>query len=86
MEANEIMTNEEVTEVAEEIVTKESGKLKTAAIGGLAVLFGGLAVQYAIIPVLAKLKAKKQTEKRIKSSADEPVTEDSEILKGFVED
>lgn len=72
METNEIMTNEEVTEavetVAEEIVTKGSGsKLKAAAIGGLAVLIGGLAVQYIVIPTVAKIKAKRQNANTIDS-------------------
>lgn len=64
METNEIMKNEEVTEVvetaAEEITSKGSGKFKTAAIGGLTVLIGGLAVQYIVIPAIAKIRAKKK--------------------------
>lgn len=65
MEANEIMMNDEVTEAvetaAEEIAMTNSGSgLKTAAIGGLTVLIGGLAVQYIVIPTLAKIRAKKQ--------------------------
>ena len=61
MEANEIMRNEEVTEAVEtateEIVSKSSGsKFKTAAIGGLTVLIGGLVVQYVVIPTVVKIK------------------------------
>lgn len=64
MDTNEIMKNEEVTEavetVAEEITNKGSGKFKTAAIGGLTVLIGGLAVQYIAIPTIAKIRARKK--------------------------
>ena len=65
MEPNEIMANEEVVEAAEtaveEIVTKSSGsKFKTAAFGGLAVLIGGLAIQYIVIPTVAKVREKKK--------------------------
>ena len=89
METNEIMTNDEVTEAvetaAEEIVTKGSGsKLKAAAIGGLAVLIGGLAVQYIVIPTVAKIKAKRQNVNAIDSGftvvgADETYDSDEEV-------
>ena len=65
METNEMMMNEEVTEAVETategIVSGGSeGKWKAAAVGGLTVLIGGLAVQYIVIPTIAKIKAKKQ--------------------------
>lgn len=64
MEDNEIMTNEEVTdlvETAENTVSSDgSGKLKMAAVGGLAVLVGGLATQYLFKPAIAKWKARKR--------------------------
>lgn len=64
METNEIMKNEEVTEAVttatDEILKDSSGRFKTAAIGGLTALFGGLAVQYAVIPMIAKIRARKK--------------------------
>lgn len=60
MDANEIMTNEEVVEVTEEILTTDSGKaLKVTAGIGLAILVGGLAYRYILKPTIAKIKAKK---------------------------
>ncbi len=63
MEPNEMMVNEEVvetaTEATEEIVKKSSGKgFKIAAGVGLAIVVGGLAVKYVIIPTANKIKAK----------------------------
>ena len=65
MEPNEMMVNEEVvetaTEATEEIVKKSSGKgFKIVAGVGLAIVVGGLAVKYVIIPTANKNKAKKQ--------------------------
>ena len=62
---NEMMVNEEVvetaTEATEEIVKKSSGKgFRIAAGVGLAIVVGGLAVKYVIIPTANKIKAKKQ--------------------------
>lgn len=61
METNEILTNEEVMNAAEEVVTESSGKtLKALGIFGGAVLIGGLAYKYAVKPIIAKVKAKKE--------------------------
>lgn len=65
MEPNEMMVNEEVvetaTEATEEIVKKSSGKgFKIAAGVGLAIVLGGLAIKYVVIPTANKIKAKKQ--------------------------
>lgn len=67
MEPNEIMTNEEVVEAAEtavdEIVTKSSGcNFKTAALGGLVTLIGGLVIQYVVIPKVVKVREKKKNQ------------------------
>ena len=90
MEPNEMMVNEEVvetaTEATEEIVKKSSGKgFKIAAGVGLAIVVGGLAVKYVIIPTANKIKAKKQqsfilvdTEEVVDSTEQETDEEDSE--------
>ena len=58
---NEIITNEEVMEVTEEIVTANSGRgLKVAAGVGIAVLVGGLAYKYIVKPMIAKSKESKE--------------------------
>lgn len=60
MDANEIMTNEEVVLATEEIATAGSGKgFKVAAGIGLAVLAGGIAYKYIAKPLMAKIKDKK---------------------------
>lgn len=61
MDTNEIMTNEEVVETTEEIVTAAgSGKaIKIAAGVGLSVIIGVVAYQYVAKPMIAKIKAKK---------------------------
>lgn len=65
MEPNEMMVNEKVvetaTEATEEIVKKSSDKgFKIAAGVGLAIVLGGLAIKYVVIPTANKIKAKKQ--------------------------
>ena len=66
MEKDEAMILEEVADTAvEEIGTTNSkGKLKTAAIGGLTALIGGLVVQYVVIPTIAKVRKKKKNSKK----------------------
>lgn len=64
MDTNEIMTNEEVIETTEEIVTASSGKtFKVVAGVGLTVLGGVVAYKYVIKPLVAKIKAKKEQQK-----------------------
>lgn len=60
METENIMTNEEVIEVAEEI-TKNDGYKVLKVVGGigLAVLVGAVAYRYIAKPVIARYKAKK---------------------------
>lgn len=64
MDANEILTNEEVFEATGEVAEACCGKsFKVTAGIGLAVLAGGLAYKYIVKPMVAKLKAKKEQEK-----------------------
>lgn len=82
MEPNEMMVNEEVvetaTEATEEIVKKSSGKgFKITAGVGLAIVVGGLAVKYVIIPTANKIKAKKQQNSTPIDVEAEVVDEDS---------
>lgn len=81
MDANEMM-NEEVMEATEEIVNSGSGKgFKVAAGVGIAVLVGGVAYKYAVKPLVAKIKAKKEQKKaeaEAKDYIDAEIVEDSE--------
>ena len=78
METNEIMTmNEEVIEeVTTEIAEADSGKAMSVIAGvGLAVLAGTVIYKFAVKPLVAKAKAKKEAKAR------------AEIIEGdFVED
>lgn len=81
MEPNEMMVNEEVvetaTEATEEIVKKSSGKgLKIAAGVGLAIVLGGLAIKYVVIPTANKIKAKKQQDSDVIDGEFEEVADD----------
>lgn len=81
MEPNEMMVNEEVvetaTEATEEIVKKSSGKgFKIAAGVGLAIVLGGLAIKYVVIPTANKIKAKKQQDSDVIDSEFEEVADD----------
>lgn len=64
MEANEIMTNEEVmgvVDATEEVVTENSGKLAKVCVGvGLAALVGGVIYKFVVKPIVNKIKAKKE--------------------------
>lgn len=81
MEPNEMMVNEEVvetaTEATEEIVKKNSGKgFKIAAGVGLAIVLGGLAIKYVVIPTANKIKAKKQQDSDVIDGEFEEVADD----------
>lgn len=81
MEPNEMMVNEEVvetaTEATEEIVKKSSGKgFKIAAGVGLAMVLGGLAIKYVVIPTANKIKAKKQQDSDVIDGEFEEVADD----------
>lgn len=81
MEPNEMMVNEEVvetaTEATEEIVRKSSGKgFKIAAGVGLAIVLGGLAIKYVVIPTANKIKAKKQQDSDVIDGEFEEVADD----------
>ena len=63
METTEIMaTNEEVIDVmTDEIVTEDSGNALSVIAGvGLAVLGGVMLYKFAVKPLIAKIKAKKE--------------------------
>ncbi len=73
MDTNEIMVNEEVTEG---IAMEGFGTgLKVAAGIGLAVVVGGIAYKYLIKPMVAKIKAKKES---VNASAGDSVKDDGE--------
>ena len=81
MEPNEMMVNEEVvetaTEATEEIVKKSSGKgFKIAAGVGLAIVLGGLAIKYVVIPTANKIKAKKQQDSDVIDGEFDAVADD----------
>lgn len=81
MEPNEMMVNEKVvetaTEATEEIVKKSSGKgFKIAAGVGLAIVLGGLAIKYVVIPTANKIKAKKQQDSDVIDGEFEEVADD----------
>ena len=81
MEPNEMRVNEEVvetaTEATEEIVKKSSGKgFKIAAGVGLAIVLGGLAIKYVVIPTANKIKAKKQQDSDVIDGEFEEVADD----------
>lgn len=81
MEPNEMMVNEEVvetaTEATEEIVKKSSGKgFKIAAGVGFAIVLGGLAIKYVVIPTANKIKAKKQQDSDVIDGEFEEVADD----------
>ena len=61
MEANEIMTNEEVMETTTEEIVKASSAsvFKTAAVFGLVFIAGYVAGKYIIDPTIARIKARK---------------------------
>ena len=61
MEANEIMTNEEVMETTTEEIVKASSAVgfKTAAVFGLVFIAGYVAGKYIIDPTIARIKARK---------------------------
>lgn len=81
MEPNEMMVNEEVvetaTEATEEIVKKSSGKgFKIVSGVGLAIVLGGLAIKYVVIPTTNKIKAKKQQDSDVIDGEFEEVADD----------
>lgn len=61
MEANEIMTNEEVMETTTEEIVKASSVsgFKAMAVFGLVFLTGYVAGKYIIDPTIARIKARK---------------------------
>ncbi len=82
MEANEIMTNEEVVETTTEEITKvSSGKGLKIALGvGVAVLVGGLAYKYAIKPAIARYKSLKNAPDDFEVDEDDGIVNVEEVV------
>lgn len=68
MEANEIMTNEEVMETTTEKIVKASSAngFKTATVFGLVFIAGYVAGKYIIDPTIARLKIRKLNKQMVK--------------------
>ena len=83
MEANEIMTNEEVMETTTEEIVKASsaGGFKTAAVFGLVFIAGYVAGKYIIDPAIAHIKARKRN-KQMVEQGDFNDFEEAEIVSG----
>ena len=63
MSTNEIKTNEELIETAEEMITANSGTGLNKVVGiGLGLLICGLTYKCAIKPIISKIKSKKKEE------------------------
>ncbi len=80
MDANEIMTNEEVAEtVTEELAVAGSSckGIKVAAGIGIVLVCGVIIYKFAAKPMLAKLKTKKP-EANVIEPVSEPVSEDED--------
>lgn len=77
MDTNEIMTNDEVMEAAEEVVTtnSENGIGVGMAIGAAVVLGGVAAYKYIVKPLVTKIKTKKNKQNDSDDS-DHKVVED----------
>lgn len=73
MEANEIMTNEEVMETTTEEIVKASsaGGFKTAAVFGLVFIAGYVAGKYIIDPAVARIKARRLNKKMVEQEFDD---------------
>ena len=63
MDNNEIMVNEDLMETTEMMTTNSGNSLKMAAGIGLAIVVGGMAYKYAAKPMIAKIKAKRESKK-----------------------
>lgn len=76
MEANEIMTNEEVMETTTEEIVKASsaGGFKTAAVFGLVFIAGYVAGKFIIDPAMARIKARKLSERTVERDDFEETT------------
>ena len=73
MEANEIMTNEEVMETTTEEIVKASsaGGFKTAAVFGLVFIAGYVAGKYIIDPAVARIKARRLNKRTVEQEFDD---------------
>lgn len=88
MEANEIMTNEEVMETTTEEIVKASsaGGFKTAAVFGLVFIAGYVAGKFIIDPAMARIKARKLSERTVERDDFEDFEETTIVSEEKVED
>lgn len=88
MEANEIMTNEEVMETTTEEIVKASSVsgFKTAAVFGLVFLTGYVAGKYIIDPAIARIKARKLNKQMVEQDVFDDFEEEVIVSKEKVED
>lgn len=88
MEANEIMTNEEVMETTTEKIVKASSAngFKTAAVFGLVFIAGYVAGKYIIDPTITRLKIRKLNKQMVKQDGFNDFEEASIVSEKDVED
>lgn len=66
MDENKIMNSEEITDATTEIVKSNSGKRFMIAAGvGVAVAVGAVVYKYAVKPMIAKARSKKEMEAKV---------------------
>ena len=88
MEANEIMTNEEVMETTTEEIVKASSVsgFKTAAVFGLVFIAGYVAGKYIIDPTIARIKARKLNKQTVMQDDFDDFEEEAIVSEESVED
>lgn len=88
MEANEIMTNEEVMETTteENVKASSAGGFKTAAVFGLVFITSYVAGKYIIDPMIARIKARKLNKQMVEQDDFEDFEEATIVSEENVED